>query len=81
MCYSVTVKDELESLFADGYTTTVVLDCGCSFRLNQSLSDSPVKVGDYFGCQRHSEVYGYDPKYGHELVNRDRRVSEIRDEP
>lgn len=67
---------EHESLMDDGYDTTIVLDCGCEMRLN--LGDDPrFKVGDFFGCQQHSEPFGFDPKYGTPLVERDRRVTEV----
>lgn len=63
----------------DGFNTTVVLDCGCEMRVN--VDDlRGYNVGDWFGCQRHSEMYGYDPNYGDPLVERDKRVTEVRRE-
>jgi len=57
----------------DGYNTTVVLDCGCTFRLNLGPDDEWM-VDYYASCPtgQHSEIREYDQRTGDPIYERDR---------
>jgi len=58
----------------DGFNYTAVLSCGCTVRLNGDPHGAPLKVGDYTGCSKHSEIYEYDRETGHPDYQRDQIV-------
>lgn len=69
------------SLFDDGFDTTVVRDCGCTLRVRQRDSVFPLpvwNVGDWLSCPVHSAAVGFDQATGDPILNRDKRVIEVR---
>lgn len=71
------------SLIDDGFATTLVLDCGCTRRVHNGdprRFDVPFKVGDRLSCPRHSVAVGKDPATDENLLDRDRHITEVRDE-
>lgn len=66
---------------SDGYNTTVVLDCGDSFRLNVQDGYPPPRVGDWWSCGVHSATYDYDPRTGEPNLERDHQAVEVLVDP
>lgn len=64
---------------ADGFNTTVKLDCGCTLRLNGDPGHPVTNAGDYWSCSTpgHSATVGYDPDDGSAKLDRDRRAVEV----